>query len=108
MYMHIYTYIYIYGNDKSIPLRLNNLEEVESEDGDGEEPVYVAEDGTSSLVPPELLGSVPELLTDEPALRDSHLNVDDDLTSSKLSEQETNDTTGSRETGEQVVTCTTG
>ena len=47
----------------------------------------MAEDGTSSLVPPELLGSVPELFTDEPALGDSLLNVDDNLTSLELSEQ---------------------
>lgn len=64
-----------------------------------EEPDYVAEDVISSPVPPELLGSVPELFTDEPALRGSLLN-EDDLASSELSEQETNDdTTESTESG---------
>ena len=47
----------------------------------------MAEDGTSSLVPLELSGFVPELFPNEPPLRDSLLNVDDNLTSSELSEQ---------------------
>ena len=68
----------------------------------------MAEDGTSSLVPPELLGSVPELFTAEPVLRESLLTIDDDLASSELLEQETNDdTTESTGTSKRVATCIT-
>lgn len=40
------------------------LEDVECDDGDEEEPDYIADDGTSLLVPPELLGSASEFFTD--------------------------------------------
>ena len=59
--------------DDGAELPASLLEDVESDDGDEKEPDYIGDDGTSLLVPPELLGSVPELFTDEPALRDSLL-----------------------------------
>ena len=78
------------------------LKEVDSDDGDMEELDYVTEDGSGSLVPPELLvHSFPEVFTDEPALRDSLLNLDDDLARLELLEQEADqDPTESMDTGE--------
>ena len=71
----------LFSLDDGAELPTSLVEDVESDDGDGEEPDYVAEDGSSLLVPPELLGSVPNLFTDEPALRDSLLHLDSDLAS---------------------------
>lgn len=85
--------------DDGAELPASLLEDVESDDGDEKEPDYIGDDGTSLLVPPELLGSVPELFTDEPALRDSLLHLDNDLANSDVTEQETNDDT--TETGKQ-------
>ena len=77
------------------------LEEVGGDDGDGKELDYMAEDGSSSLVMPELLHSLPELFTDEPALRDSLLNqLDEESARLEFTEE---GPTVSMETGEQLI-----
>lgn len=52
-------------DDAELPSYL--VEDVESDDGDGGEADYVAEDGSSQLVPPELLSCASELVPVEPA-----------------------------------------
>lgn len=76
----------LFSLDDGAELPASLVEDVESDDGDGEEPDYVTEDGSNLLVPPELLGSVPNILTDEPALRDSLLHLDSDLASENTTE----------------------
>ena len=44
----------LFSLDDGAELRASLVEDVESDDGDGEEPDYIAEDGSSLLVPPSL------------------------------------------------------
>ena len=85
----------LFSLENGVQLPASLLEEV---DGDGEEPDYLAEDGSGSLVPPEFLRSLPELVTDEPTLRDSLLSLDEELARLEFTE----DPSASMKTGEDL------
>ena len=64
------------------------VKDVDSDDGDAEEPDYICEDGSSQLIPSEFLSEpglhsitavVEQITLDEPHLQDSLLLLDDDL-----------------------------